>query len=210
MAMSLPALGCMWPLYFLLDSFQRWALKRSKWVSRASWGSLKGMQFVIWTKICKSGMAFSAFPKRNVTQQLLFVTVSKVLPFNSWQEIQREVGEKEGRGTAYGKWNDSSDQNKLFLVSLEPDLIISLCQLRQLLKQRQSRWKSLKEYFRMIWAWDKGNSFLKCVHICVCGGSEGWRSGLMPWSLQGDGVVVGWPLPLGCSHEGKVKYPHKS
>lgn len=27
---------------------------------------------------------------------------------------------------AYGKWNDSSDQNKLFLVSLEPDPIIRL------------------------------------------------------------------------------------
>lgn len=25
------------------------------------WGSLKGMQFVIWNKICKSGMAFSMF-----------------------------------------------------------------------------------------------------------------------------------------------------
>ena len=27
---------------------------------------------------------------------------------------------------AYGKWNDSSDQNKLFLVSLGPDPIIRL------------------------------------------------------------------------------------
>lgn len=34
-----------------------------------------------------------------------------------------------------------------------------------------------------------------CVFVCVnCGGSVGWRSGLMPWSSQGDRVVVGWPL----------------
>lgn len=62
--------------------------------------------------------------RREVTQQLLFVTVSKVMPFNSWQEIQRGAERREGRGMAYGKWNDSSDQNKLFLVSLGPDPII--------------------------------------------------------------------------------------
>lgn len=73
-------------------------------------------------------MAFSTFLKK-ATQQLLFVNVSQVLPFNSWQQIQREVEEKEGRGLAYGKWNDSLDQNKLCLVSLEPDPIISLCHI---------------------------------------------------------------------------------
>lgn len=48
------------------------------------------------------------------------------MPFNSWQEIQRRAESREGRGMAYGKWNDSSDQNKLFLVSLGPDPIIRL------------------------------------------------------------------------------------
>lgn len=52
--------------------------------------------------------------------------MSKVMPFNSWQEIQRGAERREGRGMAYGKWNDSSDQNKLFLVSLGPDPIIRL------------------------------------------------------------------------------------
>ena len=77
--------------------------------------------------------------------------MSKVLPFNSWQEIQRGDERREGRGIAYGKWNDSSDQNKLFLVSLESDPIISLCQIRQLLEQRQSRWKSEKnDHFEKV------------------------------------------------------------
>ena len=92
----------------------------------ASGLSKRHAPFVIWNKICKSGMAFSVFLERKVTQQLLFVTVSKVIPFNSWQEIQRGAERREGRGMAYGKWNDSSDQNKLFLVSLGPDPIIRL------------------------------------------------------------------------------------
>lgn len=59
MSMSLPALGWMWPLHFLPYSFQRWAMKCcSIWASSGPWGSLKGMQFVIWNKICKSGMVF--------------------------------------------------------------------------------------------------------------------------------------------------------
>lgn len=52
--------------------------------------------------------------------------MSKVMAFNSWQEIQRGAERREGRGMAYGKWNDSSDQNKLFLVLLGPDPIIRL------------------------------------------------------------------------------------
>lgn len=63
MSMSLPALGCVWPSYFLSYSFQRWALKMLLQMSGQSplGGSLKGMQFVIWNEICKSGMAFSTF-----------------------------------------------------------------------------------------------------------------------------------------------------
>lgn len=38
-----------------------------------------------------------------VPQQLLSVTVSKVIPFSTWQGIQRGVEWREGRGTAYGK-----------------------------------------------------------------------------------------------------------
>lgn len=30
--------------------------------------------------------------------------------------MQRRTEQREGRGTAYGKWNDSFDQNKLVLV----------------------------------------------------------------------------------------------
>lgn len=70
--------------------------------------------------------------------------MSQVLPFNSWQQLQREAEEREGRGLAYGKWNDSLDQDKLFLVLLEPDPIISLCPIRQLLERRQSRWEWYK------------------------------------------------------------------
>lgn len=92
--------------------------------STRPWGhSPKDMHLVIWNKICKYAIAFS---ERGASQQLLFVTVSKVMPFNSWQVIQRGTERGEGRGEAYGKWNDSSDQNKLFLVSLGSDPIIRL------------------------------------------------------------------------------------
>lgn len=42
------------------------------------------------------------FLKRKVTQQLLFVTVSKVIPFNSWQEIQSGAERRERE--RHGLW----------------------------------------------------------------------------------------------------------
>ena len=61
-----------------------------------------------------------------VPGQLLSVTVSSVGPFNTWQEIQRGIEEKERReAELLGEWNDGADQNKLFLVSLGCDRSVS-------------------------------------------------------------------------------------
>lgn len=111
------------PPLFIPEEGSKMLLNTSK-LPCFSLRALRHAQIVIWNKICKSGLW--CVSKREVTQQLLFVTVSKVIPFNSWQEIQRGEERRDGRGTAYGKWNDSSDQNKLFLVSLRPDPIIRL------------------------------------------------------------------------------------
>lgn len=93
------------------------------------------------------------------------------MPFNSWQEIQRGAERREGRGMAYGKWNDSSDQNKLFLVSLGPDPIIRLCQIRQLLEQRHSRWKSekmttSKQFAILQTLFYNRNADVCCLRVC--------------------------------------------
>lgn len=58
-----------------------------------------------------------------VPQQLLSVTVSKVIPFNSWQGIQRGAEWREGRGMAYGKWTIAQTKTNRFWFHLDPTLL---------------------------------------------------------------------------------------
>lgn len=60
--------------------------------------------------VCDSGgryanpaEAYRGVSSMEVPQQLLSVTVSKVIPFSTWQGIQRGVEWREGRGMAFGK-----------------------------------------------------------------------------------------------------------
>lgn len=146
-------------------------------------------------------MAFSVFLERKVTQQLLFVTVSKVIPFNSWQEIQRGAERREGRGMAYGKWNDSSDQNKLFLVSLGPDPIIRLsvrsdnCWSRDSPDGRErERERKKKDYLETVctkiaitvYILNADQYAYPCVWVCIL-----WRAGRLKVRSKAVVLAVG-------------------
>lgn len=123
--MSLPASGWGQPLHFLIlfipEEGSKMLLDLHKLPCVSLGAPLTGMHRLwFWNEICKSRMSFVS-QKRDVTQQLLCVTVCKVIPFNSWQDMQRRTKRRKGRGMAFGKWNDGLHQNKLFLVWLGPD-----------------------------------------------------------------------------------------